>query len=59
MVPYRLEMQAKASEAGDLYKFWGDKLYREVTGKGQKAADGQPEHPDHKGSLIVNLASKE
>ncbi len=59
VVPYRLEMQAKASEAGDLYKFWGDKLYREVTGKGQKAADGQPEHPDRKGSLIVNLASKE
>ena len=59
VVPYRLEMQAKASEAGDLYKFWGDKLYREVTGKGQKAADGQPKQPDHKGSLIVNLASKE
>ena len=59
VVPYRLEMQAKASEVGDLYKFWGDKLYREVTGKGQKAADGQPKQPDHKGSLIVNLASKE
>lgn len=58
VVPYRLEMQAKASEAGDLYKFWGDKLYREVTGKGQKTADGQPKQPDHKG-LIVNLASKE
>lgn len=59
VVPYRLEMQAKASEAGDLYKFWGDKLYREVTGKGQKTADGQPKQPDHKGGLIVNLASKE
>ena len=59
VVPYRLEMQAKASEVGDLYKFWGDKLYREVTGKGQKAADGQPKQSDHKGSLIVNLASKE
>ena len=56
VVPYRLEMQAKASEAGDLYKFWGDKLYREVTEKDQKAADGQP---DHESSLIVNLASKE
>ena len=44
VVPYRLEMQAKASEAGDLYRFWGDKLYREVT-------DG-----DH---FILNLASKE
>lgn len=37
VTPYRLEMQAKASEAGDLYRFWGDKLYREVTEKGQKA----------------------
>lgn len=44
IVPYRLEMQAKASPAGDLYRFWGDKLYREVT-------DG-----DH---FILNLASKE
>ena len=33
VVPYRLEMQAKASDAGDLYKFWGEKLYREVTGE--------------------------
>ena len=56
VTPYRLEMQAKASEAGDLYKFWGDKLYREVTEKDRKEAGGQP---DHKGSLIVNLASKE
>ena len=48
VTPYRLEMQAKASEAGDLYKFWGDKLYREVTREEQGA-----------GSLIVNLASKE
>ena len=30
VVPYRLEMQAKASEAGDLYRFWGEKLYREA-----------------------------
>lgn len=30
VVPYRLEMQAKASEAGDLYRFWGEKLYRET-----------------------------
>ena len=44
IVPYRLEMQAKASQEGDLYRFWGDKLYREVT-------DG-----DH---FILNLASKE
>ena len=44
---YRLEMQAKASEAGDLYKFWGDKLYREVAGE------------EKDGWLILNLASKE
>ena len=30
VVPYRLEMQARASEAGDLYRFWGEKLYREA-----------------------------
>ena len=48
VTPYRLEMQAKASEAGDLYRFWGDKLYREVTWEEQGG-----------GSLIVNLASKE
>ena len=47
VVPYRLEMQAKASEEGDLYKFWGDKLYREVAGE------------EKDGGLILNLASKE
>lgn len=47
VTPYRLEMQAKASEAGDLYKFWGDKLYREVAGE------------EKGGGLILNLASKE
>ena len=47
IVPYRLEMQAKAKAAGakDLYAYWGDALYREVTSGG--------EH------LILNLASKE
>lgn len=32
VVPYRLEMQAKAAVAGcrNLYEFWGDDLYREV-----------------------------
>ena len=32
VVPYRLEMQAKAAVAGyrNLYDFWGDNLYREV-----------------------------
>lgn len=47
VVPYRLEMQAKASAAGDLYRFWGDKLYREVAGE------------EKDGGLILNLASKE
>lgn len=48
VVPYRLEMQAKLSVDGsrDLYGYWGDALYRELT-------DGE-DHP-----LIVNLASKE
>ena len=44
VVPYRLEMQAKASDAGDLYRFWGDRIYREVT-EGDR--------------VILNLASKE
>lgn len=46
VVPYRLEMQAKARIAGkrDLYDFWGDRLYREVMD-----ADG----------ILVNLASVE
>ena len=40
VVPYRLEMQAKASEEGDLYKFWGDRLYREVVYGGERAQEG-------------------
>jgi cytoplasmic iron level regulating protein YaaA (DUF328/UPF0246 family) len=46
VAPYRLEMQAKGAPAPhqNLYDFWGDSLYREVT-------DG-----DH---VILNLASKE
>lgn len=46
IVPYRLEMQAKAKPQGaaDLYAYWGDKIYREVT-------DGA--------HIIINLASKE
>ena len=65
VVPYRLEMQAKASEAGDLYKFWGDKLYREVVRK-EKPVSGTPgteppmlESLGADKNLIVNLASKE
>ena len=47
VTPYRLEMQAKASVGGfkDLYDYWGDSLYQELTSDG-----------DH---VILNLASKE
>ena len=46
VVPYRLEMQAKAAVNGhtNLYDFWGDALYREVLDDSR---------------IIVNLASQE
>ena len=46
VVPYRLEMQAKAAVAGhkNLYDFWADDLYREVIDESH---------------VIINLASKE
>ncbi|MDD3337744.1 MAG: peroxide stress protein YaaA [Lachnospiraceae bacterium] len=46
VTPYRLEMQAKFGAAGvrNLYEFWDDKLYKEVTGDDR---------------IIVNLASRE
>ena len=46
VVPYRLEMQAKAKVAGtkDLYAYWGNKLYQEVKDESK---------------TILNLASKE
>lgn len=46
VVPYRLEMQAKVQISGkkDLYGFWGESVYQELTAK------------DH---MILNLASKE
>ena len=46
VIPYRLEMQAKAKVNGtkNLYEYWGDRLYKEVH--------------DHSG-IIINLASKE
>ena len=46
VVPYRLEMQAKAAVNGyaNLYDFWGDALYREVMDDSH---------------VLVNLASKE
>ena len=47
VTPYRLEMQAKASVGAfkDLYEYWGDSLYQELTSD-----------DDH---VILNLASKE
>ena len=46
VVPYRLEMQAKAKFPGfrNLYEFWGEELYREVMDESR---------------VLVNLASKE
>ncbi len=43
--PYRLEMQARLQigDSPDLYKYWGDKLYKEARDDG----------------IIINLASKE
>ena len=53
VVPYRLEMQAKAAVDGrrNLYDFWGDSLYQEVIGcrahrvrklLAHRARDGRP-----------------
>jgi cytoplasmic iron level regulating protein YaaA (DUF328/UPF0246 family) len=46
VVPYRLEMDARAKVAGtrNLYEFWGDDLYREVMDESR---------------LLINLASRE
>lgn len=46
IVPYRLEMQAKhgIDNFKNLYEFWGDKIYKEVT---------------KDSNIILNLASKE
>jgi len=46
VIPYRLEMQAKLQigDHKDLYSFWGDRLYRELTREDR---------------TILNLASKE
>ncbi|MCI8512701.1 MAG: peroxide stress protein YaaA [Lachnospiraceae bacterium] len=51
VTPYRLEMQARLSVEGrkDLYGFWGDFLYRELTGGMQDESD----------RVLVNLASRE
>ena len=54
IVPYRLEMQAKAAVDGhkNLYEFWGDSLYREVIGDSKILAA-------RRSRIIINLASKE
>ena len=54
VVPYRLEMQAKASPHGykNLYDFWGDTIYREVI-------EGPGGIDSGRGRTIINLASKE
>ena len=54
VVPYRLEMQAKAAVGGhkNLYEFWGDSLYREVIGDSKILAA-------RRNRIIINLASKE
>lgn len=46
VVPYRLEMQAKlkSSKYKNLYEFWGDSIYKEIT---------------NSDNVILNLASKE
>ena len=54
VVPYRLEMQAKAAVAGykNLYDFWGADLYHEVMDDPEGLAS-------HRSRILVNLASKE
>ena len=66
VVPYRLEMQAKAAVGGhkNLYDFWGDSLYREVTrGSSQfreeMRGDSQNREVTRGARIIINLASKE
>ena len=54
VVPYRLEMQAKAAVNGhkNLYDFWGDSLYREVISDPKGLAS-------RRSRIVINLASKE
>ena len=54
VVPYRLEMQAKAAVAGyrNLYDFWADDLYREVMDDPKGLAS-------RRSRVLINLASKE
>ena len=57
VVPYRLEMQAKAVFAGykNLYDFWADSLYREIMDDLGESAS----RASHRSRIIINLASKE
>jgi cytoplasmic iron level regulating protein YaaA (DUF328/UPF0246 family) len=56
VVPYRLEMQARAAVMGtrNLYEFWGDDLYREIMGG--EGMDGESMDGNR---VLINLASKE
>ena len=64
VVPYRLEMQAKAAVGGhkNLYDFWGDSLYQEVMDESgiliNLASKEYSEVMDESG-ILINLASKE
>ena len=63
VVPYRLEMQAKAAVDGrrNLYDFWGDSLYQEVIGCRARTASASSSRTAHEmdGRILINLASKE
>ncbi|MDO4266094.1 MAG: peroxide stress protein YaaA [Eubacteriales bacterium] len=56
VVPYRLEMQAalKTGKAKDLYGFWGNRIYKFLTGE-NRPASGREQEPEP----VINLASKE
>lgn len=56
VVPYRLEMQARAAVGGtrSLYEFWGEDLYREVMAGEEMGGEALDE-----GRVLINLASKE
>lgn len=65
VIPYRLEMQAKLKNktGKDLYEFWGDRLYKELTQSGSPLRDmtaiAQEEDGSEKNMQILNLASTE
>jgi cytoplasmic iron level regulating protein YaaA (DUF328/UPF0246 family) len=63
VVPYRLEMKAKAAVAGhkNLYDFWGSSLYTEVMGCRARTASAGSSRTAHEidSHILINLASKE